>query len=307
MTKNTMVVVNPASGNGKTRNNWPEIKKHLAAAGLQFDFAFTTCRFEATHFVHKALHDGYETIISVGGDGTLNEVVTGFFYQNKMINPAAKLGIIPGGTGGDFIRTLGYPSDYKEASKVIGRGESRKIDVGRLKFIDNDGKSVQRYFVNIAGFGLDGAVVERVNRTSKFFGGFLSFLYGTVVAILQFKGFHLTLEVDGELVFDGPATMAAVANGQYFGGSMQMAPGAVLDDGVFEIVIIEGLNKFKLLRCLPTIYKGTHDQFAEVRFLRGTKIKASSPDLALLDIDGEQPGVLEAEFEILPKVLNIIC
>ena len=307
MSRKTMVIVNPASGNGKTRISWPDIKQNLEAAGLVFDDVFTTCRFEATHFASQALRDGYDTIISVGGDGTLNEVVNGFFADDKMINPAARLGIIPGGTGGDFIRTLNYPEDYKEACQVLGRGQSRKIDVGQLHFIDNDGKPTQRYFVNIAGFGMDGAVVERVNRTSKFFGGFLSFLYGTVMALIQFDSFQLSLEVDGKLVYEGPATMTAVANGQYFGGSMQIAPRAVLDDGVFEIVLIEGLKKGKLLRCLPTIYKGAHGQFPEVRFMQGTTVRAVSPDRVLLDIDGEQPGVLDAEFSILPGVLNIIC
>lgn len=307
MAKNTMVIINPASGNGKTRNNWPDINKNLEGAGLEFDFASTTCRFEATYFVREALKNGYENIVSVGGDGTLNEVVNGFFENGKMIKESAKLGIIPGGTGGDFIRTLGYPKEYSEACKVIARGQTRLIDLGKLNFTDNQGKPAERYYINIAGFGLDGSVVDRVNHTSKFFGGFLSFLYGTITATLQFQSFSLSLEVDGQLAFEGPTTMAAVANGQYFGGSMQIAPGAVLDDGIFEVVLVKGLTKTRLLKCLPTIYKGAHGQFPEVEFMRGTKVKATSPDRVLLDIDGEQPGILNAEFSIVPKALNIIC
>ncbi len=306
MAKNTMVIVNPASGNGKTRNNWPDIKNNLEKAGLEFDFAHTTCRFEATYFVREALKNGYETIVSVGGDGTLNEVVNGFFDNGVMINQSAKLGIIPGGTGGDFIRTLDYPKDYIEACQVIARGQSELIDLGKVNFFNHNASPISRYFINVAGFGLDGAVVDRVNRTSKFFGGFLSFLYGTIAGTLQFQSFPLTLEVDGQLVHEGMTSVVTVANGQYFGGSMQIAPGAVLDDGIFEIVIVEGLTKGRLLRCLPTIYKGAHGQFPEVSFLRGIRVKATSPERVLLDIDGEQPGILNAEFSILPKVLNII-
>ena len=306
MAKQAMVIVNPASANGKTRINWPDIKKCLETEGLEFDFSSTTCRSEATYFAREALHKGYDAIISVGGDGTLNEIINGFFENGQMINSSAKLGIIAGGTGGDFIRTLGYPKNYKEACNIIARGQTKLIDLGKLEYFDHKEQLTTNYYINIAGFGLDGAVVDRVNHTSKFFGGFVSFLYGTIAGLAQFRSFSLTLEVDGQLAYQGPATMAAVANGQYFGGSMQIAPAAVLDDGILEIVIVKGMKKLKLLRCLPTIYGGTHIIKPEVICLQGTKVKATSPDRVLLEIDGEQPGLLNAEFTILPKALNII-
>lgn len=307
MTKPAMVIINPVSANGKTRSNWPQIKATLEQTGLAFDTAFTTGRLDATYIAREALKNGYETIVSVGGDGTLNEVANGFFDNDVMINESSQLGIIAGGTGGDFIRTLSYPKDFAAACQVIARGQTRAIDLGKMNYTNNQGQAVTSYFINIAGFGLDGAVVDRVNRTSKFFGGFLSFLYGTIAGTLEFHSFPLTLEVDGQLVYEGMTTVVTVANGQYFGGSMQIAPGAVLDDGIFEIVIVEGLTKGRLLKCLPAIYSGAHGQFPEVRFLQGTRVRAISPQRVLLDMDGEQPGILNAEFSILPRALNIIC
>lgn len=307
MAKNTMVIVNPASGNGKTRINWPDIKSNLEKAGLDFAFAHTTCQFEATYFAREALLNGYETIISVGGDGTLNEVVNGFFENGRLINSSAKLGLICAGTGGDFIKTLGYPKDYVEACKILARGQSKKIDVGKVDFTDHNGKAVSRYFINVAGFGLDGTVVDRVNHTTKFFGGFISFLYGTLTGVTQFKSFNLALEVDGSLVYEGPTTLVAVGNGQYIGGGMQVTPGACFDDGTFEIVIVESVTKLRFFTCLPSIYKGKHGQYPEVTFMQGRSVKASSPDRVLLDVEGEQPGVLDAEFSIFPQAINVIC
>ncbi len=307
MAKNAMVIVNPASSNGKTRKNWPDIKKNLEKAGLEFDFAPTTCRFEATHFAREAIKNGYETIVSVGGDGTLNEVINGFFDNGVKINQSAKLGIIPGGTGGDFIRTLGYPKDYIEACKVIARGQSQLIDLGKVDFFDHDASPISRYFINVAGFGLDGTVVDRVNRTSKFFGGFVSFLYGTLAGVMQFKSFDLCLEVDGKPVYEGSTTVIAIANGQFFGGGMQIAPGAILDDDLFDIVIVKGMNKSRFITCLPSIYKGSHGQYPEVTFMQGRSVKASSPGRVLLEVDGEQPGILNAEITLLPKAMHVIC
>jgi YegS/Rv2252/BmrU family lipid kinase len=303
----TMVIVNPASSNGKTNIIWPDIKNRLEKENLEFDFSATSCQSEATHFAREALHKGYETIISVGGDGTLNEVVNGFFENGQLINSSAKLGLIAAGTGGDFIRTLEYPRDYAQACRLIARGHTRQIDIGKSEYYDHKEQLRERYFINVAGFGMDGAVVDRVNRTSKFFGGFISFLYGTLAALTQFKSLSVSLQIDDELVWEGPITAVAVANGQYFGGSMQIAPEAVIDDGIFEIILVKGMPKTKLLQSLPTIYSGAHVHDPNVSCFKGTKVKAVSTERVLLEVDGEQPGVLNAEFSIMPKILNIIC
>lgn len=307
MPKPAMAIINPASANGKTRLNWPTMKKGLEEAGLEFDFAFTSCPAEATHLTSEALHKGYGTIISVGGDGTLNEVVNGFFAGDELINSQARLGIIAAGTGGDFIRTLEYPKDFNQAAQLIVKGQTRLIDLGRLEFINHRGQSASSYYINIAGFGMDGAVVDRVNKTSKFFGGFASFLYGTLAALASFKSVPVTLEIDGQLVWEGPTTVVAIANGKFFGGSMQIAPAAVLDDGLFEVVLVRGMPKASLLRCLPTIYSGTHINNPVVSCFKGARIKAASTGRVLLNVDGEQPGILNAELSLLPQILNIIC
>jgi len=302
-----MMIVNPASANGKTGSNWAQMDSHLRSLGLEFSEQMTAAAGDATRMTRQALCEGYTTIVSVGGDGTLNETLNGFFEQGSLINPEARLGVICCGTGGDFVRTSGIPREFPEAARLLKEGKSRTLDVGQIVFNTHEGERVSRYYLNVAGFGLDGEVVYRVNNTSKALGGFLSFLWGTVYGILAHQSLPIKLEVDDQICYEGMMTIVAVANGQYFGGGMQIAPMAQLESGHFEVVLIEAMSKFELLTCLPTIYKGTHINNPHFKAFSGSRVKATSPQQVLVDIDGEQPGQLDAEFSIIPACLPVIC
>lgn len=301
-----MMIVNPVSANGKTGCNWEYMKNHLHSLDLSFDECMTTAAGDATRLARQALMDGYSTIVAVGGDGTLNETLNGFFNDQNLINPEARLGVICCGTGGDFVRTAGIPREFTEAAACLKKGNSKPLDVGIVSFTSHNGEKAVRYFLNIAGFGIDGEVVDRVNRTSKIWGGFLSFLWGTITALLAHHSLPVKLEIDGELCYEGMITMAAVANGQYFGGGMQIVPMANLDSGHFQIAVIEAMTKTEFISCLPTIYKGTHIENPHFKTYQGNRVKATSSQKVLLDIDGEQPGCLDAEFAIIPACLPVI-
>ncbi len=305
----SMVIVNPVSANGKTGRNWPRIYKELKDAGLCFDVQITAESKEATTLTRTALEKGYRTIIAVGGDGTLNEVVNGFFCHEhkKPINPDARLGLISSGTGRDFIKTLNYPQDVKKACEIVARGQTNAVDIGLVRYQNSNGKRDLSFYINIAGMGMDGETVERVNRTSKAFGGKVSFLWGTITALVQYRNREVNLEIDGINCYHGEATLVVVANGQYFGGGMRIAPEARLDSGHFDIIIASGLTKPEVIANLPRIYRGTHLSHPKVYAMQGTHVKASSNQKVLLDVDGEQPGVLDAEFTLLPHKLQLIC
>lgn len=302
----TLVVVNPCSANGKTLKKWPHIQQELNAAGAVFDYRMTEFSLHAIEITRDALKQGYDTVVAVGGDGTLNEVVNGFFENDQMINPEARLGVISCGTGGDFVRTAGLAKNVKTACQTIAQGRTRKIDLGLASFKDHQGNDVAKYFINVAGFGIDGEIVYRVNHTSKAFGGFLSFLWGTLAAIASFQPHEIRLEIDGAIRFNGKATVIAVGNGKYIGGGMKIVPMAELDTGYFDVVVVDNMSKFELIKNLPRIYSGSHIDDPRVYCMRGKRIKANSPERVLVDIEGEQPGTLDIEISILPGIMKLL-
>jgi diacylglycerol kinase (ATP) len=300
----TAVVVNPVSANGVTARRWPEIAALLEREGFLFDSFMTEAPEHATELTRRALRDGCDLVVSVGGDGTHNEVMNGFFTTDGPLRQEAQLGFISMGTGSDLIRTLQIPKDPAEAVKRLLGDRPRAVDVGRLSFVSHRGDKETRYFINIAGLGLDGDTVDRVNRTSKALGGFVSFLWGTVASLMLYRNQEMAVTVDDQPVFEGPVTMVAVANGCYFGGGMCIAPHAQMEDGLFDIVIMHNLGKVNLLVNLPRVYRGTHLTHPNCISLRGRKV-AIQTEQAFLNLDGEQPGRGPVEVELLPLALRV--
>ncbi len=299
------VVVNPASANGKTGKKWPEVENAFKNAGVSIDVTFTGAPHHATEITRNYLYDGYNLIISVGGDGTANEVVNGFFEDGKPINELAAAGFMSTGTGRDLGRTIGTPEGINEAVLHILNSPVRSVDLGRVNYISNEGKQEKRSFINIAGIGLDGETVARVNRTSKALGGFISFLWGTLVSLLLYKNKAMTISIDGKEVFKEKVAVIVVGNGRYFGGGMCIAPGADISDGEFDIVVIKGMTKASLIVNLPKVYAGKHLFHPNITTMKGKNVVVYSSESALLDLDGEQPGKAPVEIELLPGAMQL--
>ena len=299
-----MVIVNPASANGATRRVWPEVERLLREAGFTFDWQFTSGPGDATTLAARALREGARVVVSVGGDGTANEVVNGFYSDGAPLNPAAEFGLISCGTGGDLVRTLGVPKRIVGAIERLRAAAARVIDLGRMSVNGEDGRRRSRLFINIGDVGLGGDTVHRVNHTSKALGGFVSFLWGCLAAVAAYHNKHAVLRVDGAEVAAGKALAVVVANGQYFGGGMHIAPRAAMDDGLFDVVWVGDLSKADLIANLPRLYAGTHLTHPKVSLFRGRNVAIHCPD-ALVDCDGEVPGTADAEFELLPAALRI--
>lgn len=299
------VVVNPVSGNGRTGRSWPAIAASMKQEGIDFEYRFTGEPGEATAITCDFLERGHELIISVGGDGTVNEVVNGFCLNKGAAGGTTSLGIISSGTGRDLARTLGAPSNFAEAARRIYHAVPFPVDVGEVKFSGKSGEQEVRYFLNVAGMGLDGDIVDRVNNTSKALGGFVSFLWGTVVSLCRYQNKKMKIAVDGTEICDEPITFVAVANGCYFGGGMFIAPHARMDDGWLDIIIARNLGKGNLLLNLPRVYRGTHLAHPLITSLRGREITVQSDDRPLLNLDGEQPGCAPAGVAIQPQAIKL--
>ena len=301
-----MFIVNPASSNGKTARRWPAIKNILDEKDLDYDFRMTTRPLEASELTRDSLLRGFDVVVAVGGDGTLNEVVNGFFQVDAEIRGKSSLGVISMGTGSDFIRTAGIPKDIRAAVEVICRQKTSWLDVGRASFAQKDGGTGLRYFLNVADVGMGGETVERVNSTSKALGGFVSFLWGVIISILLYKNKEMTVAIDDEVTWKGKFVTVAIGNGRFFGGGMKITPQAMLDDGVFDLTLLPDFTKPKLFMSLPKVYSGKHLNIKGVKYTRGKKVSITSPETVLLELDGEMPGFAPVEVELLPKVLQVI-
>jgi YegS/Rv2252/BmrU family lipid kinase len=251
------------------------------------------------------LKRGYQRVVAVGGDGTINEVANGFFDGERAVNPEAVFAVIPRGTGGDFRKTFGWGTELDEAARRLQNPTLSPIDVGRLRYLAHDGREATRYFVNIASCGVSGVVDDEVNRASKALGGTLSFKLASLKALLKYGDRTIRLSVD-----DGPfeelrITCLAVGNGQYFGGGMWVCPKARPDDGIFDLTVWSGFRLSDFVLKSRAIYDGTHLRLPGVRTLQGKKVRAESAETVLLDVDGEQPGRLPATWELLPAALKL--
>jgi YegS/Rv2252/BmrU family lipid kinase len=307
-------VVNPRSASGRTGYDWPEIEKGLRALYPALSVGFTTRRAEATGLVRRALGEGHGEIIAIGGDGTINEAVNGFFDIEGPIAPDAVFAFVTSGTGGDFRKTFGVDAGPQAALARLKTARIRHVDVGRVACLSTDGLPVVRYFINVASFGLSGAVVDAVNRArfAKLFGGAFAFAFHSAAAMLRYRDRAVRLRIDGDYDEIARISTVAVANARFFGGGMKIAPDAVPHDGAFDVVVIGGAPKLQAIRDLKLIYTGEHIRNPGVRVVRGRKVVAApvaeTHGLAvLIETDGENAGKLPATFEILPAALNLRC
>src|SRR4051812_39756843 len=242
----TLFVVNPRSAGGKTAKAWKGMSKLANEYLKNHDTKMTEWAGHATEITRSALKSGYEMIVSVGGDGTNNEVINGFFEKGAPVRKDAVFATIPRGTGCDFARGMKIPKRPVEAFRILAGKKTRALDVGRIEYADGS-KRGTRYFVNIAGFGASGDVVARVNRSGKTFGGFVSFLSASVASMVKFKNPKVAVSYDGEDAQEGVVNVVFVCNSQYCGGGMKAGPEAKIDNGMFDVTVIGDMTKMEAL------------------------------------------------------------
>jgi YegS/Rv2252/BmrU family lipid kinase len=306
----TLAVINPKSAGGKTGRDTDTIARKLADVTGPLTVALTGGPMDAARITSHALRDGFGRVVAVGGDGTINEVVNGFFSNGVAINPEAEFALLNLGTGGDFRKTFDIDAGFEASLDRIAGGRVRQIDVGRLSYVTADGQSGTRHFANIASFGMSGHVVDRVNRSrlKRVMGGFV-YTWASLTALFSYKAKPVRLKVDN--LFDDVVTLStcAVCNGQFFGGGMRVAPDASPDDGLLDVIIMQHAPKAGVLKSLKEIQTGTHVKNPNVKVFRAktviaTPVEATAGAPVHIEADGESPGRLPAMFEVMPKALK---
>ena len=305
-----LVVVNPMASVGKSGKDWPLIKQTLINEGIEFDDVMTEYPRHAIEIVRNAIVEkGYRKFISVGGDGTNNEVINGIFTQDAVPTTEITMATMPIGTGNDWRRTFDIPLDYDEVAKIIKAGHTFSHDIGKLTYY-NDGDPKIRYFLNAAGTGLDQMVCNSTNMMKQQGkGGTIRYLISVVKCLLTYKVTHIQIEIDNQIVFDDQILSVSVGNCRFNGGGMMMMPNAIPDDGQLDVTVIRKVSIFKFAANVKAIYDGTFiKKLKEVQTYRGKHIKIVSipPHSLLVETEGEDLNNSPFDFEILPKAINMV-
>jgi YegS/Rv2252/BmrU family lipid kinase len=290
-----LFIINPVAGKGRALHFIPEIEKAFSGRDDQSIIEITKYPAHATEIVKAYVDREDVRVYSVGGDGTLNEVLNG------MAHSKSSLAVIPCGSGNDFIRSTGYHDDLCDILKRsidAEEGTEKLIDIARIN---------QRYFINISSAGFDGQVVLNTNKYKKlpFVSGSLAYILGILETVFCYKNNLLQIRIDDQQ-FETIALLIAIANGKYYGGGMMAAPEACIDDGNFDICLVRGVGKIKILRLFPRFIKGKHGSLKEVSFYRGKRVEISCKNDYILNIDGEICNNRQTIFEIIPKKLRLV-
>ncbi|MCA1826780.1 MAG: diacylglycerol kinase family protein [Myxococcales bacterium] len=307
------LVVNPQSAGGATQRHFDVIAQAVRNAVGECGHAFTERPLHAAELTRKALAEGHDLVIAVGGDGTINEVVNGFFdaprfsEPSRPIKPGAALGVLPRGTGGDLRRSIGLDADLSRCAARL-KGEKVAIDVGRVDFTTDESKPGSRYFINVAEVGVGAKVVDIANASSKVLGGKLTFMLASVRALIGWRDLPIRFSLDGGPFEETAVTTFAIANGRYFGGGMMVAPEAKLSDGLFHITIWRGFTLADFALKSGSMYDGSHIKLkgTQTRTARTVRLEAGGSDPVGVEVDGERIGRLPATFTVLPGALHLV-
>ena len=299
-----LVIINPESAGGATRDAWPGIASELASHFGSFTPKFTKFPGEGIELAASAARKGTKLIIACGGDGTISEVANGILSSGK----DAELGILPSGTGGDFRKTLGIPTRAAAAARILRDGQTRSIDVGKVTFTSEDGEQESRYFLGVASFGMSAEVIARVKeggpdwlpaKAPRWLTGRVSFGLAMVQTALKMEPTRVVVQLDDHPARHMTVANLCIANARYFGGGMK-----------FDVISIGDLGAARILANAPRLYLGAHLSMADVGHAVATKIVARAVDKDQhieIEVDGEILGPLPATFQILPRALRVRC
>jgi YegS/Rv2252/BmrU family lipid kinase len=293
-------IVNPAAGQGSGRKAAGRLSELLRQHAVVHKMVFTQRPGHAKELAQSA---DSRFVVAVGGDGTINEV------SNALQNTDRVLGVIPTGSGNDFIKSGGIPKRIEDALDLILRGRIRRIDAGRVSVGVSENGSIQyapaRLFLNGVGVGFDAAVAYRTTQI-KYLRGTALYLLAVLQTLGKFRPPHFTVRIDG-LSWDGQHLLIATGNGKCAGGGFYLTPAAEVDDGFLDVCAIGDVSVMKVLRLIPSVMKRKQIHDKQVKYLRAKMIELSSSDLFAVHADGEIVGqqVQAVKIEVLPGAIQI--
>ena len=303
---NTAYIVNSVAVD-RSYGRWHRVQTYIKNNGHPTaDVRMTKAFGEATRLAREAAQSGYQMVVAVGGDGTVNEVLNGLFENGVPLDGRTVLGIVPLGSGCDLARTLGITAETSPVLKPPGRSSTRRIDVGKVEFTDLQGKRRTRLFINIADLGAGGLVVEKANKAPAILGRRPNYVWGILTAALVYRARLIKISIDGNPPVEMPTRNAIVANGRYFGRGFLAAPEAKLDDGLFDIVNVGDFGTLEALWNVPRLRNGTHIGHPKVSHYRGRRVDVTSDEKVLLEMDGDLVGTLPVTCEVIPAAINVM-
>lgn len=298
------IILNPQSGKGAAGKRISEIQQALDGLGLNFNLSLTERPWHAAALARAAIIDGYDVIVAVGGDGTVNETVNGILSCQDQNGGDAVLGVLPVGRGNDFCFASGIPLDFKAACQTLAAGRVRTIDAGRIS-CDQD--AIVRYFGNGVGIGFDAVVSRLANRTRL--GGFLGYFIAALQTMyIYYKAPEMQIELSNDVIRQR-SLMVSIMNGRRAGGGFLMAPHSNLSDGMLDLCIAKNISKAEILLLIPRFMQGTQGTHPAIRVRKDTQVTVWAIDGRLpVHVDGEvlSTDVTELRAEILPGRLKVI-
>ncbi|CAN5741324.1 diacylglycerol kinase family lipid kinase [soil metagenome] len=303
------IILNPAADRGRAAKLESRLQSTMKAAGAEFRLVQTTRRGEAAELAENAAVSGWAAVIAVGGDGVVHEVANGLMRASGDA-ATIPMGVVPGGTGNDFVKMLGLTARRPEES--IGRilaAEPRGVDIGKVESAEMEGgPDRQWYFTNGIGLGFDAQVAVHASRIRRV-RGLLVYAVALVRTMRDLKSPHFRIVVDGQEIANRALILATVANGPCHGGSFWLAPDACLDDGKLDVLVADARSVREVLALIPSVMRGRHLKAPGVKLLHGSRVQVFSDELLPIHADGEivARGVRSLSIKLLPRRLTVLA
>ncbi|WP_456376262.1 diacylglycerol/lipid kinase family protein [Lutibacter sp.] len=296
------VIINPASGNGAAKKIWQLINNELIKQKFDFKFKFTESKNHSSKLVKKAIKQKFTKFICVGGDGTLHTIVNGVLSLNSTNISEIKIGIIPIGTGNDWVKNYAISTNYKKAIVILKNENTISQDIGKITILSTNNIV---YFNNLAGIGFDGFVVNKVNNYKKL--GTLAYIVGALVSLTSYKKPTLKIELNKKVI-RGKTLMLLIGLCKYSGGGMQLTKNSNSTDGLFDISYIQKINLVTILSNIKGLFNGriTNHKLVNTYKTSSIKIKVLDTEKTYIQADGELIGSGNFSVELLPKAINFI-
>lgn len=288
----TCIILNPKAGGGLDPADLRERLACIADAEVRE----TSRECGARECAAEAVAAGCDTIISAGGDGTLNGVLNGIAPDFDRVT----LGVLPLGTANDFCRSIAVPDDLDDALQTLCARRTAPIDVVRVVSSDT------RYFINVAAAGFSGLLHENLTPEIKEAWGPLAYLRSGIATLPDLTAYATTIILDGEMTLDTSAYNLIIANARFAAGGLPVAPQARLDDGLLDLIVVPETSLPRLAQLTPLVLAGMHLESELVAWHRAAKIELSSTPGMWFNCDGELVGNEPATFQVLPRALQVI-